>query len=64
MPSGGWDRNTAFLEPFLAMDAHGNLYATDPAKRPSSRSDLTGKVLGSKNDGGKAGTLCAPPACW
>jgi sugar lactone lactonase YvrE len=60
LPSGSWDRNTAFLEPSLALGADGNLYATDPAKQSVVKMDLTGKVLGSKTDGGKAGSLVRP----
>ncbi|HUS15308.1 MAG TPA: hypothetical protein VM536_09860, partial [Chloroflexia bacterium] len=53
------DRNAAFNEPHLAVDASGNVFATDPAKQTVYKCAPGGKLLGSKNAAGNV-TLVRP----
>jgi len=47
IPAGGWDPGS-YLEPFLALDAQGNLYATEPTGAKVAKFSPTGQMLGEK----------------
>ncbi|MEO5952047.1 MAG: DUF2298 domain-containing protein [Chloroflexia bacterium] len=53
----------AYLEPFLAVDAAGNVYASAPTGKTVLKYDPTGKVVGQKNAAG-AQTLQLPTGIW
>lgn len=54
VPAGDWDPGP-YLEPFLALDGAGNVYATAPTGKTVLKYSPTGQLLGSKNTapGGK-----------
>lgn len=53
----------AYLEPFLAVDAAGNVYASAPTGKTVIKYDPTGKVVGQKNAAGTQ-TLQLPTGIW
>jgi uncharacterized protein (TIGR03663 family) len=59
IPTGGWDPGS-YLEPFLALDAQGNLYATEPTGAKVVKYSPTGQVLGEKQTSPNNVTLKNP----
>ncbi len=57
VPAGAWDPGP-YLEPFLALDHAGNLYATAPTGKAVLKYDPTGKLLGTAKTAGT--TLTRP----
>ncbi|HUP27667.1 MAG TPA: flippase activity-associated protein Agl23 [Chloroflexia bacterium] len=58
VPGNGWDPGS-YLEPFLALDGAGNVYATAPTGQKVLKFSPTGQPLGEKNAEG-AVTLKTP----
>ncbi len=51
VPAGSWAPGP-YLEPFLALDGQGNLYATAPTTKTVLKFSPTGELLGQKNSSG------------
>ncbi len=62
VPSGVWDPGP-YLEPFLALDQAGNLYATAPTGKLALKFSPAGQALGQKNGNGTL-TLKLPTGIW
>jgi DNA-binding beta-propeller fold protein YncE len=63
VPAGMWDP-APYLEPFLAADGEGNVYATAPAGRAVLKFGPDGKVVAQKTDDGAGGSLFRPTGIW
>jgi sugar lactone lactonase YvrE len=59
IPKGGWDQGP-YLEPFLALDGQGNLYATEPTGAKVAKFSPTGQLLGEKQTSSNNVTLKNP----
>jgi YYY domain-containing protein len=53
MPAGSWNPGP-YLEPFLALDQGGNIYATAPTSKSVLKLSPTGELLGQKKEAGDA----------
>ncbi|MFL5731650.1 MAG: DUF2298 domain-containing protein [Chloroflexia bacterium] len=56
LPQGSWDPGQ-YLEPFLAVDAEGNVYATAPTTKTVLKYSPDGKLLGQKKGAGDKSLL-------
>jgi DNA-binding beta-propeller fold protein YncE len=59
IPGTGWDAGP-YLEPFLALDSKGNLYATEPTGAKVVEFSPTGQVVGEKQISPNKVTLSNP----
>ena len=54
VPTGGYDTNAQYTEPFLALDSAGNIYTTLPGSAKVAKLSPTGQLLGEKSAEGAA----------
>ncbi len=62
IPSPNWDPGP-YLEPFLALDDAGNIYATAPSGKTVLKIDPTGQIVGDKAVANNV-TLQLPTGIW